>query len=207
MKYKGIIYVYTNTINGKQYVGQTVNEVNRKSAHKNCYVDTKFSRAIKKYGWSNFKYKVLVNCEENTKEKLKEVLDYWEKIYIDKLDTFNSGYNMTKGGEGALGVKRTEETKEKMSNEWHLHHKPFSNDVKERISSTLKNRYKDDLSVVNKKRICLYYLNGEFYKEYESIMECAKDLGLKSDSSIHEYLKGRNKTIKKLYKAKILSNE
>ena len=43
----GIIYKYTNKINGKIYIGQTINEVRRKGEHKAAKEDSYFHKAIK----------------------------------------------------------------------------------------------------------------------------------------------------------------
>ena len=50
------IYIYTNKINGMQYVGETTHIVNRLAAHKRCYdIDSSYiERAICKYGIDSF---------------------------------------------------------------------------------------------------------------------------------------------------------
>jgi len=49
-KRTGIIYKYTSP-SGKCYIGQTVNEISRKSKHKNetMLAKTKFGTALRKY--------------------------------------------------------------------------------------------------------------------------------------------------------------
>ena len=54
------IYVYTNKVNEKKYVGQTCNTLKKMansngSGYKKC---TYFGRAIEKYGWENFEPKI-----------------------------------------------------------------------------------------------------------------------------------------------------
>ena len=98
----GVIYLLLNTINGKIYVGQTTNLRNRITAHKctDQYVD----RAIRKYGWENFRCYVIKNCAS------KAEMDTWEKFFIILLNTKNpNGYNLTDGGEGIVGLERTPE--------------------------------------------------------------------------------------------------
>ena len=92
---KFILYMHTNTINGKKYIGITSRTLKERvlSGHgyKNC---TAFQRAIEKYGWSSFTSEVLLEnlSEDEAKEK--------EKEYIKKYDTTNSnnGYNISDGG-------------------------------------------------------------------------------------------------------------
>ena len=55
----GVVYCYTNKINNKKYIGQTLWEKQRYNQHKNCYEDSLFHRAIKKYGFDNFNYEIL----------------------------------------------------------------------------------------------------------------------------------------------------
>ena len=97
---KGYIYIIKNTKNEKVYIGQTIKTAEKRfkdhiEASKNKMNDTKLYRAIRKYGAKNF------YCEPIEKvpfEKLNEREKYWIKYY----DSYNSGYNMTLGGEGNL---------------------------------------------------------------------------------------------------------
>lgn len=95
-----IIYIATNILNGKSYVGKTIHSLAyRKSCHiRNINKNTTihFQRAILKYGQSMFKWKVLWKgvCD-------KVWLNELEKYYIYFYDTFFNGYNMTFGGDGA----------------------------------------------------------------------------------------------------------
>ena len=56
--------------------------------------NTKFGKAISKYGWENFSHEIL---EENI-DNLKEAQER-EKFWIKQLDTFKNGYNSTEGGD------------------------------------------------------------------------------------------------------------
>lgn len=100
----GVIYKYVNKINGKVYIGQTVNEVQRKNEHR-CHSKTRrhtqsaFYNAIDKYGWDNFEYTVLDTVEGDTKEEVKFKLNLLEVKYIQEYDSYNNGYNNTLGGD------------------------------------------------------------------------------------------------------------
>lgn len=106
----GVIYKWTNKINGKSYIGQTINEEFRKQDHIKGKYNSVIHKAIKKYGLKNFDYEVLEQIEES---KLSEREIYW----IEYFDTYNNGYNLTKGGEGTRGFryKLTDEQKKKIS--------------------------------------------------------------------------------------------
>jgi group I intron endonuclease len=106
------IYAWVNEINGKIYIGQTVNfykriyyEMNgfRNNKHQNIL---KLFNAIQKYGINNFRVVKLLECP-------KEYLNKIERLLIEYYDTKNNGYNCTFGGEGTGGHKVTQEQIEK----------------------------------------------------------------------------------------------
>lgn len=99
----GYIYLITNKINGKKYVGQTVMTV-RARWLKHCSVArtqlnaTGIDGAIRKYGEQNFIVDVVKECPIDE-------LDKWEIYYIQYYNTYqgnnaDTGYNITLGGQG-----------------------------------------------------------------------------------------------------------
>jgi predicted GIY-YIG superfamily endonuclease len=65
---KKAIYKIENLINGKKYIGQSVNPNYRFSQHK--FGDSAISKAIKKYGESNFSFEILEWTEDyNERER------------------------------------------------------------------------------------------------------------------------------------------
>jgi group I intron endonuclease len=97
------IYKVTNVINKKIYIGYTNNLKVRKSKHKRnsqrgC---SHFYNAILKYGWDNFTWEVIY-CSTDKNHCLNEMEPYFIKEY----DSINSGYNLTKGGAGVIGVTK-----------------------------------------------------------------------------------------------------
>lgn len=115
-KRKGIIYAATNTVNGKMYIGKTVNGLEGRSkqhyfnAHNKNHsaYNTKFYKAIRKHKldifWSVIK-----------KDINEEDIDKYEAHYINKYNTYKNGYNSTMGGEGCTGLVHSKEAKQKMS--------------------------------------------------------------------------------------------
>ena len=91
------IYVITNQVNGKQYVGKTTQSVDKRfkehlrAAKRHSFEKRPLYRAIRKYGKENFSVQTL----EET-----QVPEDREKYWISKLDTFSNGYNATIGGDG-----------------------------------------------------------------------------------------------------------
>lgn len=94
----GIIYMATNKMNGKSYIGQTTKKMEeRRTEHKlsKKYYHTKFYDALEKFGWENFEWKVLYETSE-------EMLDLAEILSIYTYNTFYEGYNSTLGGSGNI---------------------------------------------------------------------------------------------------------
>ena len=110
MKPFGVVYLIWNMVNGRRYVGQTVQTLEtRFKGHANCKT-TAIGKAIRKYGVKNFRYGVIKSCAS------KEEMDYWEKYFIVALHSKTPyGYNCTDGGEGTVGVERSPETRAKLS--------------------------------------------------------------------------------------------
>lgn len=107
------IYKWTNKINNKHYIGQSVNIEQRRKKHiadsyytkANTY-NTVFHQAIRKYGPENFSFEVLCICKEDE-------LNCLEKFYIEKYNSLvPNGYNMTTGGENpwSCNMKFTRDT-------------------------------------------------------------------------------------------------
>lgn len=118
---KGIIYKWTCSKSGKSYIGQTTNESRREKEFltiNEIYTTSgsKIDNAREKYGVdkSIWKKEVLKRlwCKEGKEDELLNRLNYWEKYYIEKYDTFNSGYNSTDGGSNGFLI--SDETKEKL---------------------------------------------------------------------------------------------
>ena len=97
-----IIYKATNTVNGKVYIGKTINKMrDRQKCHKSMSLNGSqnyFHRAIRKHGWDSFTWQVIDTAE--TEEELNEKEKHWIAYY----NSFGTGgYNMTIGGDGQSG--------------------------------------------------------------------------------------------------------
>lgn len=213
------IYLRTNTINGKQYVGQT-KDMNIRNNAWNClkiyYANKHLTEDREKYGVDSFKFEILKECDDSEG-------DFYEKYYIKKYNTrYPNGYNMSDGGKGTPNVFRSEETKKKIS-ESHKgkHYSPktefkkghiMSKETKEKLSEFLKGHLawnkgipmkeeiKKKISESNKgiikkrKKIYQYTLDGELVKIWESTKECIK-YGY-TECSIYSCCRGERKTHK-----------
>ena len=97
-----VIYLLTNTVNGKPYVGQTIQE-ERDRWNSHCSAARiggrlKIDRAIRKYGPEAFRREIL---EELPKEDLDDAEKFWIALY----ESIEFGYNTSEGGKGCRGFK------------------------------------------------------------------------------------------------------
>ena len=135
------IYILTNNINGKQYVGQSTKDP--ESSYGRIYHHfyrhsrkTAISNAVQKHGKDNFSYKVLYFGGIS-----QESLDNVEKWKIKQLNTMApNGYNLRTGGGGGTF---SDETKNKLSESckgrtpWNKG-KKNSDKTRKKISASLK---------------------------------------------------------------------
>lgn len=106
-----VVYLVTNKINGKQYVGQTTKKLNlRWNEHTSNQSQSVLHKAIRKYGKDAFLVETLHCCDT------KEEMDFVEIFYISFLNTkAPNGYNLTDGGEGRSGYSLSEDAKKRIS--------------------------------------------------------------------------------------------
>ena len=128
------VYIHTNTINNKKYVGMTsVSLKTRWGRNGSGYLKTKngkycqpaFANAILKYGWDVFTHEVIASgltFDEASDLEIKKIAEL-------KSDNAKYGYNIEKGGrhskvseqtlekmkKSQTGKKHSEETKKKIS--------------------------------------------------------------------------------------------
>jgi len=148
-----IIYKATNKINGKIYIGKTTTFLEqRMSEHKRHSKSCKtgFHSAIQKYGFINFEFEVLFECDDIDTLNRKEI------ELISLYNTIKNGYNRSIGGDGVgsgenhplYGVKR-EKFGESISGKNHPNYgnvgklsprygQKHTEETKEKISKSMK---------------------------------------------------------------------
>lgn len=90
----GIIYLVTNTINEKVYIGQTVQKLScRISQHKTKITNAPFSRAIQKHGFENFTFTEIIAADNQ-----EELDDYELELIREHGSMLPAGYNVQNGG-------------------------------------------------------------------------------------------------------------
>lgn len=101
------IYKITNKINGKVYIGQSVNIKQRWKNHrkdafwkKSRNYNSPLYRSIRKYGIDNFSFEVLEECSQ-------EDLNRLEIFYIAQYNAHgDGGYNQTDGGHDSTACRK-----------------------------------------------------------------------------------------------------
>ena len=160
------IYIATNNVNGKSYIGFDSYWPRRKSVHISTSKKTPkthFHKALSKYGSCNFTWTVLYQSKDK-----EHTLSVMENHFITSFNTFNEGYNETLGGEGTLGKrswlgrKHTNETRQKMSDS--AKGKTRSKEHQDKLSASLKGRPKQKWSD-ERKRQHSQILSGRIFTE------------------------------------------
>jgi len=128
------IYKITNSVNGKLYIGQSVNMSNRQTAHFEAlrskrHYNNYLQKSFNKYGESNFVFTIIEECE-----LLDEREIYWIK-YFKSTDRFH-GYNLLYGG---TKFKMTQEIKERISSGLKIFFID-NEEAKQRLSNKMKGR-------------------------------------------------------------------
>ena len=95
------IYCITNRVNGKKYIGKTIEPITKRfsehcsEAQSGRFRNRPLYNAMRKYGIENFSIERLVECSE-------EELESYEILYIGRYNTYHNGYNATRGGDGKI---------------------------------------------------------------------------------------------------------
>lgn len=110
-----IVYKLTNNINGKVYIGIT--KLGIEWRFRRHVLDAQrgsekaIHRALVKYGPENFTREILVEVDGHEEAKSLEM----RYVASCRSHVNDHGYNMTAGGDGSIGFKHSQKSKEKMS--------------------------------------------------------------------------------------------
>ena len=194
------IYKVTNKINGKVYIGQSVDIGRRWRQHMTAEDDIYFHKAIQKYGVENFEWEVIEKCK---KSELDERESYWIEYY----DSFNKGYNCTKGGgftgsgednpnwKGGISLDPEyskqwyEANKDKMKEYYEEYYEANKEELKEKAKQHMKEYYG-----ANKEKKKEYYETNK-----EKIKQYMKQYNEINKEKVKEYHRQRNKKSMKKY--------
>src|SRR5574344_787646 len=101
------IYKHTNKITKEIYIGQTMQNVEKRWSNGTAYInnykkDRYIGAAIKQYGWENFEPEILEK-DILTIEEANQKESYWINYYHCYIGDpeYKGGYNLTSGGCGS----------------------------------------------------------------------------------------------------------
>lgn len=144
------IYLWTNLVNNKHYVGQTQHFYDRMSQYKKGGATPFLKNAIKKYGIENFEIDIIEYVPIEDLDKREQYwIDYYESYQRDK------GYNICQFASTTRGYHHTPEAIKKMSEKAigrvglcgednPMYGKPISEERRQKYSAYLKNRWEND---------------------------------------------------------------
>lgn len=109
------VYLISNNVNGKCYVGSTIHLDQRRREHfsklaNNKHINVHLQNAYNKYSREAFDFEVLetIDIDDNIKDKLLKREQFW-------IDNLKPEYNILLVAGSNLGYHHTEETKKKIS--------------------------------------------------------------------------------------------
>lgn len=190
-RFRSGVYRWINKINGKSYVGSSVNLSKRLNNYYNYKIladpknNMRIYKALLKYGYSNFMLEILEYCE-------KSCLIEKEQYYLDLL---KPEYNILSKAGSTLGFKHSEETKAKMrikspenlviirNHIKKLNSTPFSPEVRKRISAGMAN-----FNILTKgRKIVFTNIETQQVITFISIRDAALKMNI-SRNTINKYL-------------------
>lgn len=199
----GEIYKIINDFNNRVYIGKTLKTTEvRKKEHLHQLNDgSAIHNSILKHGVEHFTW---VCIEKNIYDKNE--LAQREKYWISYYDSYNNGYNMTKGGEGGNGThaknldkwrKEHPEESQKLINNLLLWREQHIEEVKKanlKGAETRRKKYGNNITQkannTNRKKVqCI-----ETQKIYNSVIDAAKDMNGANGSHIGQVCNGKRKT-------------
>lgn len=175
----GIIYLWTNNVTGKHYVGQTIRPEQRKRNHiHEAFVkgsDYYFHRSLRKHGLSAFTYTVLE--EDVDRDKLNEREDH----YIDKYNSiWPNGYNQCHAN--SLDTKALSKMSKTKKQQWQMMSEEERKTWKEeRQNFTMKGKKQSDkqkkiATEANQKEWLITYPDGK-QEKIVNLQQFCRDKG------------------------------
>ena len=178
----GFIYLITNKINNKKYVGKTTTTIEKRwlehiadSKKEKCEIRPLY-RALRKYGIDNFFIKEIEKCDIKNLSKRER---YWIQYY----NTYENGYNATLGGDGKILLDYNEIVRVYLTTH---NAKEVSRILKCSVDSVCKALKLNNIPILDcgevtkriaSKRIAQYDKEGNFIKVYSSYREAEKAMG------------------------------
>ncbi len=161
---KFIVYMHTNKINGKRYIGITCNKPEDRWGSAGAgylrkqpngkYSQPLFARAILKYGWENFETTILFGDLREADAKAKEI-ELIAFYHTYSKDPKCWGYNNTPGGDGNRvydSIEEAEAASKANQKRWYEEHRQY-------CIEKSKKYVQDNLEKVKERRAIRYQDN------------------------------------------------
>lgn len=106
---KHFIYMYTNKINGKKYIGRTINVERRKRQHRSDSKrrqELRFYKALQKYGEESFDFQILEETE-NPQERETHFIQFYDTMIPNGYNMKEHDMDMTEDIRRKIGEKNT----------------------------------------------------------------------------------------------------
>ena len=174
------IYIITNKINDKKYIGKTNRSIEERwkehCKDRKRFTDRPLYRAMNKYGVENFKIEKLE--EVSTDEEACAREEFWINYY----NLYKCGYNATKGGDGRtyidydLVISTYEKFKNQKKTAEFLN---ISVDTVRKILKSNKQQITSSQEVIKKEygeKVDMYDLSENYIKSFTSLRDAGKYL-------------------------------
>jgi len=168
------VYIHTNKINGKVYIGVTKQDVKKRWGKGQPYKRSiVFYNAIQKYGWDNFEHKVLFTnlTRQEASNKEKELISFY------KSNDNNYGYNIEGGGYTNKEISIETRKKQSVNNGKYWLGKKLPQSIKDKISNAKKNT-KYGNAIYKSKKVSQYDLDGKYIATYDTITLASKETSI-----------------------------
>lgn len=153
------VYQIKNKINGKIYIGQSIDIERRWEQHRYGKGSLILKNAIKKYGLGKFEFSILEEIKFTNKKEIIKLLTELEQKWFDLKKPYlkENGYNQNKTSKPNIPLKKSEDY----------------GDIISRIK--IENNHCG-------KPIIQYDLNGAFIKKWKSAAQVERTLGFKAEN-------------------------
>ena len=193
------IYKITNDVNGKVYIGKTLQDVEKRwkeqirDSKKERYMNRPLYRAMNKYGVKHFTVEIIEECStENSDER--------EVFWIKEYGSFGDGYNATIGGDGKSYTNRALILWLWLGNMSSKQITEFTGYDYGNVKSVLKSFGITTEELImrgkpNLKPVAMYSLKGDYIKSFRSITDACKYLNTDPrNSHIRSVCKGERQS-------------